>query len=358
LCSDCKHPNGKDYCPNYGRPNLSDGKRMIVHPVESIGVKLMFEWYATGQTSMAGIADRLTGYKVTLPDGTVVALRQKGHAGHLHKGPFSKEVVRNILGRITYLGKIAYIGTDEKGKFRSRKPPIEIYQGQHPALVSQELFDKVTELRPLLGTNSMNKGERIVRAYPLTAILKCGFCGANMRGVSRGIYRSYVCGVRIDHSPHCNQMSLRAIKTEDKIAGMIQEIVSRADEGATFELSQQQLLKAEERYSRAQELYLEGQIDREQYEKELESYENSQNRLQKEKLCATIALLDDLRSEIYRWDAHSPIEKKRLLRLALEGAWVRGNALVALQPSIAFLPILVGIGLSTCGESGFQSTVV
>jgi hypothetical protein len=118
------------------------------------------------------------------------------------------------------------------------------------------------------------------------------------------------------------------------------------------------LVKVEERYSRVQELYLSGQIGREQYETELESYENGQKTLQPEKIRATIALLDYLRTELSRWDAHSPIEKKRLLRLALEGAWVRGNALVALQPSIAFLPILVGIGLSTCGESGFQSTVV
>ena len=105
--------------------------------------------------------------------------------------------------------------------------------------------------------------------------------------------------------------------------------------------SSEQVLKAEQRYSRVQELYLDGQIDREQYEKELESYENGQKTLQPEKLCATIALLDHLRTELSRWDALSPIEKKRLLRLALEGAWVRENALVALQPTIAFLPILV-----------------
>jgi DNA invertase Pin-like site-specific DNA recombinase len=354
LCSDCKHPNGKDYCPNYGKPNLSDGKHMIAHPVESIGVKLMFEWYATGETSMSAIADKLTGYKVTLPDGTEVALRQKGHVGHLHQGPFSKDVVRNILGRFTYTGKIAYIGTDERGKFRSRKPPIEIYQGQHPALVSQELFDKVNELRRLLAFPAHNRTRKI-RHYPLTGVLRCGLCGANMRGVSSGIYYSYVCGERVDHSPYCIQNAIRAFKTEDRIAGMIGEIVSRADEGKTFDFIQEQVVKVEQRYSRVQELYLDGQIGRDQYEKELESYENGQKTLQPEKLRATIALLDQLRMELSRWDALSPIEKKRLLRAALEGAWVRENALVALQPTIAFLPILIGIGLSTCGESGIRT---
>jgi DNA invertase Pin-like site-specific DNA recombinase len=356
LCSDCKHPNGKDYCPNYGHPNLSDGKHMIAHPVESIGVKLMFEWYATGETSMSAIADKLTGYKVTLPDGTEIALRQKGHAGHQHKGPFSKDVVRNILGCITYTGKIGYIGTDDKGKFRSRRKPIEIYQGQQPALVSQELFDKVKELRPLLGISSMNMGKRLVRCYPLTGILKCGYCGSNMRGLSwKGKYFYYACGERIDHLSACKTRFQRAFETEDRIAGIIREVVSRVDQAATFELSRQQLLKAEERYRRAQELYLDAQIDRDQYDQELESYETSQKALHTEQLYATIALLDFLRAELSRWDALSPIEKKRLLRMAFEGAWVRENAFAALQPTIAFLPILVEIGLSTCGESGIRT---
>jgi len=276
LCSDCKHPNGKDYCPNYGRPNLSDGKRMIVHPVESFGVKLMFEWYATGETSMSAIADKLSGYKVTLPNGTEVALRQKGHAGHGYQGPFSKDLVRSILGCVTYTGKIGYIGTDDKGKYRCRRRPIEIYQGQHPALVSQELFDMVTQLRPLLGTASMNTRKRVVRCYPLTGIFKCGYCGSNMRGVSwREQHYYYACGGRIDHLSACKRRFQRAFETEDKIAGIIREIVSRADEAATFDLGRQQLLKVEERYRRAQELYLDSQIDREQYDQELESYETS-----------------------------------------------------------------------------------
>ena len=263
LCSDCKDSNGKEYCPNYGRPNLSDGKRLVVHPVESIGVKLMFEWYATGETSMAGIADKLSGYKVTLPDGTEVALRQKGHVGHGYQGPFSKDLVRNILGCITYSGKIGYIGTDDKGKYRTRRRPIEIYQGQHPALVSQELFDKVAQLRPLLGTALKNLGKRVVRCYPLTGILKCGGCGSNLRGLSwKGKHFYYVCGGRIDHLSACKPRFQRAFETEDRIAGIIREIVSRADQAATLELSRQQLLKAEERYRRAQELYLESQIDR------------------------------------------------------------------------------------------------
>ena len=48
LCSKCTDPNGKDYCPNYGGSDLSNGRILVAHPIESIGVKLAFEWYATG----------------------------------------------------------------------------------------------------------------------------------------------------------------------------------------------------------------------------------------------------------------------------------------------------------------------
>ena len=76
-----------------------------------------------------------------------------------------------------------------------------------------------------------------------------------------------------------SRVSPRYVKERHVTPFPARPLVSRADEAATFERSHQQLLKAEERYRRAQELYLDGQIDRERYEKELESYETSQKAL-------------------------------------------------------------------------------
>ena len=55
------------------------------------------------------------------------------------------------------------------------------------------------------------------------------------------------------------------------------------------------------------------------------------------------------------------IERKRLLRLTIEAAWVQGNALVAVKPTIAFRPIMVfqqenaRMELSVGGEGGIRT---
>ncbi len=361
LCSNCDDPNGKDYCPNYGRPNLSDGKRLIAHPIESVGVKLAFEWYATGEYSFTSIAEALGKQPVALPDGGQILIRQKGLKGYSDPGVFSKDVVRSLLHRQAYTGKIPYVGFDDKGKYRSRKPPIEVFEGLHPALVSDELFDQVTKVREAYGRYAPVRSSRELRCFILTGILKCGYCGSNLRGVScQGKYFSYDDGAKIDGVTDCCQKPVKARMIEDKIAGTLRAILDQADEQQTIEILRGQLTAAEQRFKRAQELYLAGQIDRGYYEQELDLFEENTSRLQKDGLHATMALHDLVRTDLARWDALSPIEKKRLLRLAIEAAWVRGNALVALKPTIAFRPIIgnrlkATMGLSDSGEGGIRT---
>ena len=359
LCSNCTDQNGKDYCPKYGGPNLSDGKRLIAHPIESIGVKLAFEWYVTGQYSMKAIAGKLNSMKVTLPDGSEVSMRQKGHPGYSAAGILSKDMVRNMLQRIAYTGKLPYVGCDNTGKYRSRKPPVETYDGLQEAIISQELFDKVSAMRNTLGQHPVVKNERMFRIYPLTGILFCAGCGSGMRGVisSKSHIFMYADGGKIDGITDCHQHSTKALALEDKVVKILQAIVKRADEQRTIEALREHRNQSEQRFLRAKELYLAGQITWEYYERERELHENFEYHLRENKCHATMALYDLTRSELARWEALSLIEKKRLLRLAIEAAWNDGNALVALQPSIAFLPILGNVdafhpGLSAGGEGG------
>ena len=63
LCSACKEPNGKGYCPDYGLTNKGDGKGLVLHPVESKVVRLVYDWYLTGEESDGHIAERLRTYE-------------------------------------------------------------------------------------------------------------------------------------------------------------------------------------------------------------------------------------------------------------------------------------------------------
>ncbi len=77
LCSTCTDVNGLNYCPQYGHPNRGDGMALVTHPIESIGVRLAFDWYHSEQFSDGLIAEKLNGYVVTLPDGTTRHIRTK-----------------------------------------------------------------------------------------------------------------------------------------------------------------------------------------------------------------------------------------------------------------------------------------
>lgn len=74
----------------------------------------------------------------------------------------SDKHITDILDRITYLGKIKYNGT--------------IYDGQHEAIINQELYDRVQLERQKRTTKNA-----VTSSYLFTSLIYCGKCGAMMR---------------------------------------------------------------------------------------------------------------------------------------------------------------------------------
>lgn len=64
-------PNGPGYCPYVGRENVGDGANLVLHPIDSVALHKMFEWYATGGYSDADIAEALNSYEYALPSGEI-----------------------------------------------------------------------------------------------------------------------------------------------------------------------------------------------------------------------------------------------------------------------------------------------
>jgi DNA invertase Pin-like site-specific DNA recombinase len=69
-CSSCHDVNGPGYCPYVGGPDRGDGKVLVAHPIESVTVRLAFQWYSGGEFSTGDIAEKLNAAHHTLPDGT------------------------------------------------------------------------------------------------------------------------------------------------------------------------------------------------------------------------------------------------------------------------------------------------
>ncbi|MBP8973536.1 MAG: recombinase family protein [Anaerolineae bacterium] len=84
-----------------------------------VALVMVFEAYSTGRYTDAQIAELLNreGYRTT---------------GNWGERPFTKDTVNRLLRNVFYLGHVKYKG--------------ELLAGQHPALISQELFDKCQEV--------------------------------------------------------------------------------------------------------------------------------------------------------------------------------------------------------------------
>jgi hypothetical protein len=77
----------------------------------------------------------------------------------------TKDFVRGLLTRVLYTGKIAYYGKGRKRKIES------VYPGRHPALISDETFQALTDLRKTVGKHPSKMHGKDARVCPLTGIL-------------------------------------------------------------------------------------------------------------------------------------------------------------------------------------------
>ncbi|MBN1887062.1 MAG: recombinase family protein [Thermoflexales bacterium] len=352
LCSKCTDPNGGgqeagSYCPNFGQADRSDGKLLILHPIESVAVQLAFEWYTTGKFSDGQIASMLNAYTHHLPDGSPVHFRTKGLPGRYPPQPFTKDAVRDILQRRLYIGQVIYRGTDEQGQRRRRSNIAETFNSEQPVLIDQATFDKAQEIRQTLTCAPRTRYSRPTEIYPLSGLIRCADCGLPLRAASTRGRRYYRDSTRIEHSGTCEQPTLSADDIEDQVAHVVSQIrlpegwPDGAEEWLGMNDASAHNQQAQQRWERAKELYLRGDIEREEYEAETRSCLFCNKDLTFPLLRAMIESGNMIRGFAQTWARSLPIERKRLLRLVFATVFVRGNCLVAVQPTPAFLPLVL-----------------
>nr|MBC8509312.1 hypothetical protein [Chloroflexota bacterium] len=86
--------------------------------------------------------------------------------------------------------------------------------------------------------------------------------------------------------------------------------------------------------------FLAGEIDKTMYDREIQRCENMRETLLFHGTDAKIASVSKVLDQLRDWQALKDIKKKRLFRLILERAYVQGNTLVAIQPTVVFAPLL------------------
>ncbi len=184
------------------------GCRLIVNEHEAARVRAIFELYLEHESLISTIRV-LDKRGWTNKQWTT----RKGHvAGGL---PFNKHSLNSLLTNILYRGKITY--------------KDELYDGEHPAIVDEEIFRRAGEL---LKRNGATGGKYVRNRYGalLKGLIRCAPCGSAMvhththkNGKRR--YRYYVCASAQKRGWHtCTSKSIPAREIEQFVVDQIRDI--------------------------------------------------------------------------------------------------------------------------------------
>ena len=291
---------------------------------------LAYESYASGRFSDQDIADLLNqkGFKT-----------QQGRR-------FSKDAVSQMLNNPFYMGKITY---------KNESGDIEIYDGQHKPIITEELWEKCQEVRASRRTLS-RAIQKNYRNYLLSNLAVCDVCGRTLRaqGAKNGSYyremsyeRGYIdcphqkTGVRADVLEKQIHSLIKHIQLPDD---WISEVANRAgdDEEMIRLRRQRDRLEAERR--RIQQMRIEGDFD-----DNLETYKEEMDRIRRES--ASLPTYDQIETlkvtarmigQLYQiWEIAEPGDQRDLLRLMLREVRVDvpNGRITSITPLAVFVPI-------------------
>lgn len=168
-----KEGNYMGSLPPYGYDidKIAKNNRTLKLNDQSKYVEMMFDWFVNGRLSSGEIAKKLTSMQVPTLTG---------------KPEWNRATVKDILQNNLYAGKIRWYrrkrskeyeaGAISKKKRRQLSEDYLIVDGKHPAIISQEMFDKAQTL--FSGQTPVKANETVVN--PLARIMFCKNCGKAM----------------------------------------------------------------------------------------------------------------------------------------------------------------------------------
>ena len=195
-----------------------------------------------------------------------------------------------------------------------------------------------------------------VRLYPLTGILHCASCGWAMRGTSTKGRYYYVDSSRVERKGLCDQHIVIAEQIEMDLVNHLLFWVENWRKVIKPEDVLRLISDVEQHLKQIQNLFLCREITLEAYEAARDRETAQLEILRGKELDAILALTVPLKEKLSSWNSTLSIDKKRQLRLTIETVWLQDNAIVALQPTTAFLPIFSQKqGSCKSGPDGFRT---
>lgn len=319
----------------------------IIETEEAASVVFAYETYSLGRYSDLEIAEMLNA---------------KGHRARSGRR-VSRDMITRILTNPFYMGKILY---------RDAATNIsEIYEGQHSAVVSSELWEKVQEVRTTRNVRS-RAVQKSYRVYLLSGLAVCNVCGRTLRGqtVTTSNIQQYYREVSFTRGyidcPHQN-IGVKVEILDSQINNIVQniqlppdwlnEVSSQVDDVSQLvEIRRQRDRLEAERY-RLQQMRIEGDFDDnlDEYREQMERIRREISGLPTYDQIETIRITGKAIQDLYQtWSTANQEDQRDLLRLILREVRVDvpNGRITAIYPLAAFLSIFREIPMLVEQEFG------
>ena len=215
----------------YGyRKNPDDTKEWIIDEEAARVVRKIFALCMEGR-GPSQIADRLEKERVLNP----TAYKQKEGRSTPHPTPenpyhWDKNTIVNILERMEYIGATVNFKTYSNSIWdkKQRENPMEnrkIFYGTHPAIISQEVFDKVQEIR-----QQRHRRTATGKSSMFSGLVFCADCKQRMYYSTTSYFEKrqdfFVCSNYRSNRGSCSAHFIRAVTLETVVWKHMMEVIS------------------------------------------------------------------------------------------------------------------------------------
>ena len=201
--------------------DLENPRRWVVDPVAADVVKRIFDLCMKGRGPMQ-IANQLKADKVLTPS----AYRALQGIKTPNKKPedpcdWHSSTVVAILERREYTGCTVNFKTYTNSIWdkKQRETPLDkqaIFYNTHPAIIEQEVFDKVQEIR-----QQRHRRTKTGKSSLFSGMVYCADCGAKMRYCTTNYFEKrqdhFVCANYRSNTGSCSAHFIRAVVLEDLV---------------------------------------------------------------------------------------------------------------------------------------------
>lgn len=217
--------------PPLGYSTADQGRTLVIDPETSKIVKMIFDKYVNERASIYSIARLLNN------------LGARTIRGNL----FERRSIEYMLENPTYIGQIRWNRTENATHHIKDPDEWVVSEGQHPPIISRELFDAAQE-RLRLTRLRYKKHERPSATYKhwLSGLLKCPACGKTLSACTKkranGDTYSYFSCYGYAHGQCDKAHGVSSLLIEKEILASIKEILDTGN--ISYELHDHQPIEA------------------------------------------------------------------------------------------------------------------